>query len=77
MHALYLQVDEIGQLLAVVKERAAYPWIYPLACMAAHTGARRSELARMQITDVDFGGGTVTIREKKRVKGNARPAAHR
>ena len=41
---------------------------YPLVCMAAHTGARRSELARMLVTDVDFQEGTVTVREKKRVK---------
>jgi integrase len=68
-NALYLQVHEIADLLALVKENAAYPWIYPLACMAAHTGARRSELARMLVTDVDFKEGAVTIREKKRVKG--------
>ncbi len=68
-HALYLQVHEIAALLAAVRERAAYPWVYPLACMAAHTAARRSELVRMQITDVDFTEGVVTIREKKRVKG--------
>lgn len=37
--------------------------------MAAHTGIRRSELIRMQTADVDFAGGSVVIREKKRVKG--------
>jgi integrase len=35
--------------------------------MAAHTGARRSELLRSQITD--FNCDTVTIRERKRVRG--------
>lgn len=40
--SLYLQADEIAALLAHARERAAYPWIYPLICMAAHTGARRS-----------------------------------
>ena len=54
---LYLQVHEIAALLATVKEKDAYPWIYPLVCTAAHTGARRSELARMLVTDVDFQGG--------------------
>jgi integrase len=44
------------------------PWSYPLACMAGHTGARRSELLAMRVADVDYEGG-VTIREKKRVKG--------
>jgi integrase len=68
-HSLYLQAHEIADLLTVVKERGAYPWIYPLACMAAHTGARRGELLKMEVTDVDFGEEAVTIREKKRVKG--------
>jgi integrase len=68
-HALYLQVHEIAALLVGVRQEAAYPWIYPLACTAAHTGARRSELARMQVSDVDFGEGVVTVHEKKRVKG--------
>jgi integrase len=67
--SLYLRTEEIADLLAFTKEHAAYPWIYPLICMAAHTGARRSELIRMQVADVDFAGGSVLIREKKRVKG--------
>src|SRR5690348_13849716 len=37
--------------------------------MAAHTGARRSELVRMQVADLDFPENVITIREKKRVKG--------
>ena len=67
--SLYLRTPEIAELLAYAKEHAAHPWIFPMICMAAHTGARRSELARMLVTDVDFDGGSVTIREKKRVRG--------
>jgi len=67
--ALYLRPGEIAGLLEHVREQARHPWIYPLACMAGHTGARRSELIRMQVADVDFAGGSVIIREKKRVKG--------
>lgn len=67
--ALYLRPGEIAELLEHVREHARHPWIYPLACMAGHTGARRSELIRMQVADVDFAGGSVTVREKKRVKG--------
>ena len=67
--ALYLRPHEIAELLEHVRSHARHPWIYPLACMAGHTGARRSELIRMQVADVDFAGGSVTIREKKRVKG--------
>ena len=67
--AHYLQTSEIAELLAAVKERANHAWIYPLVCMAAHTGMRRSELINARVGDVDFEGGAVIIREKKRVKG--------
>lgn len=66
--ALYLRPHEIAELLAYVREHARHAWIYPLACMAGHTGARRSERLAMRVAAVDIEGG-VTIREKKRVKG--------
>jgi integrase len=74
--SLYLRAPEIAELLAYAKEHAAHPWIYPMICMAAHTGARRSELTRMLVTDVDFDGGSVTIREKNVSKARIRPAGH-
>jgi integrase len=64
--ALYLRKEEVANLLAHAKEHAAHPWVYPLVCTAAHTGARRSELLRMQVADVDFTAETVLVREKKR-----------
>jgi integrase len=67
--ALYLRPPELAELLEHVRAHARHPWIYPMACLAAHTGARRSELARILVADVDLAGGVVTIREKKRVKG--------
>jgi integrase len=67
--SLYLRTPEIAEFLAYAKEHAVHPWVFPMMCMAAHTGARRSELTRMLITDVDFDAGSVTIREKKRVHG--------
>lgn len=63
---LFLRLEEIDQLLKVVEKSAAIPWIYPLVCFAAHTGARRSELLRVLLNDVDFAGQTILIREKKR-----------
>ena len=36
---------------------------------AAYTGARRSEILRALASDVDLPGGTVIIREKKRLVG--------
>jgi integrase len=67
--ALYLRPDEIAELLEYVRTHARHAWIYPLVCVAGHTGARRSELIRMLASDVDFVGGSVIVREKKRVKG--------
>lgn len=67
--ALYLRSNEIAEVLAHAEAHAAHPWVFPLICMAAHTGARRSELIRMQLADLDLAGGSVTIRERKRVKG--------
>jgi integrase len=63
---LYLRKEEVTQLLGYVKEHGAYPWVYPLFCTAAHTGARRSELLRVEVADIDFEADTVLIREKKR-----------
>jgi integrase len=67
--ALYLQASELAKLLAHVQKKAPHPWIYPLFCFAAHTGARRSEILRAQVADVDFTGNTVLVREKKRSRG--------
>jgi len=67
--ALYLQANELSELLALVKAKASHPWIYPLFCFAGHTGARRSEILRALVVDVDFTGNTVLVREKKRSRG--------
>jgi integrase len=67
--ALYLQAGELTKLLAHVKAQAPHPWIYPLFCFAAHTGARRSEILRALAADMDFAGNTVLVREKKRSRG--------
>jgi integrase len=40
-----------------------------MAAAAAYTGARRSELIRMRVADIDFEANVVVIREKKRVRG--------
>jgi integrase len=40
-----------------------------MVAFAAYTGARRSEILRALVSDVDLDGGTVTVREKKRVVG--------
>lgn len=68
--ALFLTLPEIDDLLAYVRSAARQPWIYPMFVFAAHTGARRSEMIRAQVADVDFEAGTVLIREKKRARRN-------
>ncbi len=67
--AVYLLLPEIDELLKAVKERAIHPFIYPLFCFAAHTGARRSEILRARVSDLDLAGETIVIHEKKRSRG--------
>ena len=60
--SLFLTEDEI---LAVLEFARDYP-IFPMLAFAAYTGARRSEMCRAEIEDVNFDNGTIDIREKKR-----------
>lgn len=66
---LFLTTEEIREVLQIVKLRSKHGFLYPMVYFAAHTGARRSELIRAQLMDIDVKGGTVLIREKKRVQG--------
>ncbi len=66
---LFLTLPEIDELLGHVKSAARRPFIYPMFVFAAHTGARRSEMMRSEIEDIDFEGQTALIRERKRVRG--------
>ena len=68
---LFLTLPEIASLLALIRENAQHGFLYPMACFAAHTRARRSEMLRSQRSDIDLDIGTATIREKKRVKGRS------
>jgi integrase len=67
--ALYLTRPELEAFLEYVRLHATLPWVYPMVAFAAYTGARRSEMLRALASDVDLDGGTVTVREKKRVRG--------
>lgn len=66
---LFLTMPEIAEFLAFVKDQARHIFFFPMVCFAAHTGARRSEMLRCQIGDVDLEGRTVILHEKKRAKG--------
>ncbi len=65
---LYLNNSETDELLEFLKTESRYPFLHPMATIAAHTGARRSELCRIKTTDIDLNDGRLTIRELKRVK---------
>jgi integrase len=67
--SLFLTLPEIDDFLRHVEANARHGFLYPMFVFAAHTGARRSEILRARIDDVDFTAGTVLIRERKRAKG--------
>ena len=68
--SLYLTAEELSAFLRHVSGAARHSFIYPMICMASHTGTRRSELMRAEVSDVDFDAQVVNIREKKRVIRN-------
>ena len=65
---LWLDRNEVRELLEHVHQAGGPPFLYPMVCLAAFTGARRSELCRSQIADWRFDDETVKIRQKKRDK---------
>lgn len=64
--SLFLGETEILELLAHVKKCADHPFIHAMFALTAFTGARRSEVIRCQVRDLQFENGLVLIREKKR-----------
>jgi integrase len=63
---LFLDAKQIEKVLTHVKDAANRPFIYPMFVFVAHTGARRSEMIRSEVDDIDLGNGEVVLREKKR-----------
>jgi integrase len=63
---LFLARGEVQEVLDYVQEHAQQPFVLPMFVIAAHTGARRSEILRSQIDDIDFRSRTMLIREKKK-----------
>jgi len=63
---LFLTLPEIVELLDFVKANSRHPFIYPMFATAAHTGARKSELVRSRLNDIDLAAGILTIHERKR-----------
>jgi integrase len=67
--SLFLRSEEIAELLQTVAKTD--PLTHALVAFAALTGARRSELMRSQIEDIDLKQRSITIREKKRTRGDS------
>lgn len=67
--SVFLALCDIKAVLAYVRNNASQPFVFPMAATAAYTGARRSELLRLRISDVDFERKTILISERKRVRG--------
>lgn len=64
---VYLSKEEMDALLDHVQANALQPFVYPMFVMAAHTGARRSEIVRTLVED--YQQETILIRERKRLRG--------
>lgn len=62
---VFLDKDQVAEVLTYVKGNAPSDWIHPFFVAAAHSGARRSELMRAQVEDFDFANRVVLLREKK------------
>lgn len=63
---VFLSLSELDELLQLVKHRAGGSCVYPMFVFAAHTGARRSELIRSALDDLDFDHNLITIHERKK-----------
>jgi len=67
--SLFLDIKQVKAVLTHARTHARQAVIYPMLCFAAYTGARRSEILRSELSDLDFNSGVITIREKKRCRG--------
>ena len=64
--SVFLNQEEVEELLDHVEESARHSFIYPMFVFAAHTGARRGEILRSEVNDI--GSNSIAIRERKRKK---------
>ncbi len=64
--SLFLTLGQVQELIGQVEAHRGRLWVHVAFCIAAYTGARRSEILRSRVDDLDFDAGTITIREKKR-----------
>ena len=65
---LWLDHVQVREFLQHVGRVAAPRFVHPMIYLAAFTGARRSEVCRSRVADVQFDRGIVRLRQKKRDK---------
>lgn len=63
---LFLDPEQVAQVLAHVRLKPNTKYLHPFLVTAAYTGARRSELFRARVEDFDFDAKHLLLREKKR-----------
>ncbi len=66
---LFLTVAELKEVMKFVRRTAVHEYLYPMLVFATQTGARRSEMLRARVTDIDLLTNSVVLRERKRVRG--------
>lgn len=66
---VFLTREEVAELLCYVEAESRYPVVHPMFCVAAMTGARRSEVMRLRWHDIDFTSQTVVLHERKKARG--------
>ncbi len=67
---LYLSRPQLAKLLSFIKAESGHDCLYPMCVLAAYTGARRSEICRSMVADVDLVASTFSIRERKRSRSH-------
>ncbi len=65
---VYLDQDQVSDLLTHVEKHATHPSIYVAFVLAACAGMRRSEILESQLEDVRLSDHLLIVREKKRKK---------
>lgn len=79
---VFLSVQQVEELLAHVRvakykwKDSHFPWVYPMFAFCAYLGARRSEILRSRVEDIDFERNEVTIREKKKDRSKQETYRH-
>lgn len=67
---LFLTQTELAEFLEFAKAKSKEAQLFPMLAFAAHTGARRSEIIRIRIDDIDLEAGSSIIRERKKSRGH-------